>query len=948
MGLAITNNNPGNLRDTKTGAFRKFNSPEEGYAALMNDLQAKITGASSTGLNGNSTIYEFAKTYAPRADNNDPEQYTVNLVNQLKVRPDTRLSELKNRVPHFAYAVAKNEDGEFVKRYSFTRPPGEVQEQSEYKVPEMPSTEVDNGFLVEGLKAGVKSAVDLPVAIGGGLQNAIRAGGRAFGMNTPAQTSYPSLLGTKSEPVAPIGYNEQGQELGPGRTALQLGGAGLEAASYLATPELAFLAKMGKASPLSLQFLRGLGRGAVTGAEYGTGEALRTNPEDVPEALKTGAITSALGAGIGGTAALGSGVLSNILGKTKNFEEKLKLANDTGSKDEAMALLQSPEGQTYLKSAGFNTLDDAVKKREEIVGEIKQSIIDYYAGNPAKQSKLQNLDDEAIGNYIDYSANNPPKVTGGKFDTSDAYNAMVVDQDKSMAKMNLIMDALDTAGVDVSMSKQAVIRDVAIELDRIATANPEINKELALKQIMNKLNNVSSKETISLKQQDTLRKNANKTYPTDPERSTKEAADEALGNTIRNYHTNIIERGAANGNIDSVTLQAYKDLNQAWGALENSKVVAQAVARTTKQSQGPRFLPEITAGIASGGFNPLVYWGTQAVARKVLNSVNRLALLNKFPLGKNKVLSNSIQDTFTNTDAVVEQIAKHLTDKEVSIWNAEQAIARRGLPVAPPVPDTYIPDNKLPTIEMGPKAQSRFKQDTGLPNVDTPPNVATPPLREPYTPDSKLPTINFAGGVAGLAGLTQMDATMRSGLDNNATTSLGISSVNPETKVSMPTKDNPIYSAYDKEIAIAEKLVESKLGKPLPRGFLKAIIAQESSFGTNDNKYNKKLGENAWLVGLTDVAKTDIKNRMRGDFAIDPSLIDTNTVQGAINSAAIYAGLRMRPIKEMKSDGTRVVDQILAVAMKDPENLYKAYNGKGTKNAEKDFKKRLDYINSAK
>lgn len=117
MGLAIKNNNPGNLKDPKTGGFRSFSSPQEGYTALMNDLQAKVSGGSSTGLTGDSTLFDFSKTYAPSSDKNNPAQYTVNLANHLKVRPDTKLSELKGRIPDFASAVTNAEDSDFAKQY---------------------------------------------------------------------------------------------------------------------------------------------------------------------------------------------------------------------------------------------------------------------------------------------------------------------------------------------------------------------------------------------------------------------------------------------------------------------------------------------------------------------------------------------------------------------------------------------------------------------------------------------------------------------------------------------------------------------------------------------------------------------------------------------------------------------------------------------------------------
>lgn len=126
MGLATKNNNPGNLKDPQTGSFHKFNSPEDGYVALMNDLQGKVSGASSTGLNGNSTLFDFAKTYAPESDKNNPAQYTVDLANRLKINPDTKLSDLQGRIPEFAFAIAHNEDKDFASQYPLkTTPPTE-------------------------------------------------------------------------------------------------------------------------------------------------------------------------------------------------------------------------------------------------------------------------------------------------------------------------------------------------------------------------------------------------------------------------------------------------------------------------------------------------------------------------------------------------------------------------------------------------------------------------------------------------------------------------------------------------------------------------------------------------------------------------------------------------------------------------------------------------------
>lgn len=114
--LADRNLNPGNLRASSSpsatqgeGGFVKFPNETEGYAALMNDIQAKISGNNSHGLSGNSTLYNMMSVYAPTADKNKPLDYTVALANSLGVRPDTKLSELQNRVPDLAQAIASHE-----------------------------------------------------------------------------------------------------------------------------------------------------------------------------------------------------------------------------------------------------------------------------------------------------------------------------------------------------------------------------------------------------------------------------------------------------------------------------------------------------------------------------------------------------------------------------------------------------------------------------------------------------------------------------------------------------------------------------------------------------------------------------------------------------------------------------------------------------------------------
>jgi len=106
--LAVRNNNPGNLRDPKTGAFRQFATQEEGYAALLNDLEAKRTGNTRTGLGPSSSLSQFAGVYAPAGDNNDPVRYSQNLASQLGTDVNTPISKVD--IGKLAMSIAHNED----------------------------------------------------------------------------------------------------------------------------------------------------------------------------------------------------------------------------------------------------------------------------------------------------------------------------------------------------------------------------------------------------------------------------------------------------------------------------------------------------------------------------------------------------------------------------------------------------------------------------------------------------------------------------------------------------------------------------------------------------------------------------------------------------------------------------------------------------------------------
>lgn len=71
--LAQRNNNPGNLKYFGSCKFRVFSTMEEGYAALLYDLNLKITGRSFW-TDSTTTIEEFINIYAPSFEN-DVDNY---------------------------------------------------------------------------------------------------------------------------------------------------------------------------------------------------------------------------------------------------------------------------------------------------------------------------------------------------------------------------------------------------------------------------------------------------------------------------------------------------------------------------------------------------------------------------------------------------------------------------------------------------------------------------------------------------------------------------------------------------------------------------------------------------------------------------------------------------------------------------------------------------------
>jgi hypothetical protein len=87
------NNNLGNIVSFKTGKFRSFDTMEDGYKALIKDLELKITGK-SIWTDENTTLQDMINIYAPSFENNT-NLYIKVVCQELNITPCTKINTLK-------------------------------------------------------------------------------------------------------------------------------------------------------------------------------------------------------------------------------------------------------------------------------------------------------------------------------------------------------------------------------------------------------------------------------------------------------------------------------------------------------------------------------------------------------------------------------------------------------------------------------------------------------------------------------------------------------------------------------------------------------------------------------------------------------------------------------------------------------------------------------------
>jgi len=332
MGLAIKNNNPGNLRDVSTGSFRSFNTPQDGYAALLNDLDAKRSGNTSTGLTGTSTLADFAAKYAPAGDNNDPAQYAANLANYMGVAPNAQLKDLD--LNKWAQAVTHAEDQQNAANLGFTggssqvaaagaaplTPPNQVSGSMAYgNSPLQPPQEPANPFGVNSAYASDGSQHSGGIGgVVGGVGNFVKGlvSAPATIVARPFQLAA-ELAGVSPETVdkynfggliapTPKNANDVFQDVGRGLETISYGVGGGAAVKGLEGVAKGSLIQATKDAAL---------QGAKAGAVAGLGSSLEENGsnatfEDMAGRTLTGA---GIGGVTGGLIPTGGAIIKNVV-----------------------------------------------------------------------------------------------------------------------------------------------------------------------------------------------------------------------------------------------------------------------------------------------------------------------------------------------------------------------------------------------------------------------------------------------------------------------------------------------------------------------------------------------------------------------------------------------------------------------------------------------------------
>ncbi len=370
--LPTRNNNPGDLRlagqtgaTAGDGGFASFSDSQSGYAALLNDVQAKINRMPD------ATIADFANVYAPSSDGNNSAQYAANLANKLGVAPNTPIKSLQARIGDVADAIAGNEGyqpglGSFSSQTPppppANTPPAPTQDQTPPPDPNATpnpfSAQLPN-VLTSGANSDLaKGAANFLFPIAGDLKDDFT------GQNNKTVMQQVGDAGLSALPFIP-GLGEVGEGARIGEAGIAAGKAGLLARAA--------------ASPIA--------RGAAVG--YGAGVASNLSQGQNPFTSWMPNQNTIAGAVLGGAAPAVTGALSSVAshasGISPQMENALAHAGITPEQYTQYVQAAQARARDIRAPAPFElaadqldkaseTIDSKVKEAGKMVGEAKSTL----------------------------------------------------------------------------------------------------------------------------------------------------------------------------------------------------------------------------------------------------------------------------------------------------------------------------------------------------------------------------------------------------------------------------------------------------------------------------------------------------------------------------------------------------------------------------------------------
>lgn len=198
--VSVRNNNPGNIRDTKTGSFRQFETPQEGLDAMKQDLLVKVSGKSPAmtakfGEGYAPTLSNLIATWAPPSEN-DTGKYVETVAKASGLTPDTVITaeNIDQVIPH----MIKHEGGSSAADYYSGLLSGRKMADQQIQPIESPVVSVASGGPMASIDQQI-IPIESPVEVASSLPT-VGEEDQSFALETPGQPESTFLVDNDGRP----------------------------------------------------------------------------------------------------------------------------------------------------------------------------------------------------------------------------------------------------------------------------------------------------------------------------------------------------------------------------------------------------------------------------------------------------------------------------------------------------------------------------------------------------------------------------------------------------------------------------------------------------------------------------------------------------------------------------------------------------------------------------